>query len=179
MFITADYLHIRPNQCIMGSNSEEHNNRHRPWQFTLGSLMIGVTLLCVILGLGSWLGLRGYACSALIVIAGVFSYAVFSGHRKLAISCVVLILLPVLYYRFGYWSIAEFTCPICREQQTVIFIGNLNSPLSFEDRRDIGLLASQEGKSKTHQHQWFTVWCSVHHWGGGQEGFDTRPSFSF
>jgi hypothetical protein len=154
--------------------SEDESNRCRPWQFTLRSLMIGVFIFGVILSCGSWLGIRGYIGALLTVTLGMLGFAIYKRRKLLAIFCVVLIAGPVLYFYYGYWTIAKLACSICGKEQNIIFIGNINGIKCYSKEqetdlskwyRDVGL--------KPHVHQWHSVWWNVHNWGGQPECYDS------
>jgi hypothetical protein len=142
--------------------------------------MISVTIICLILSLGSWLGWRGYIGSLLAVILGILGFAIYKRRKILAVFCVILIVGPVSYYYFGYWTIAELACSICGKKEGVIFIGNIDSYIYYKEQyetdlskfyRDIGL--------KPHSHEWRSVDWTVHHWGGQWECFDTFGFFLY
>jgi hypothetical protein len=157
----------------MRFKSDDKSNPRRPWQFTLKSLMIGVTMLCLVLSLGAWLGLRGYIGSFFAVVTGTLGFAVYRRRILLAIFCVILIAGPILYYYFGYWTLAVYVCSICEKDKDVILIGNINSYVYVSEQRETECSEFyQDVISKPHEHQWRLAWGIISHWRGRYETFD-------
>jgi len=157
----------------MQIKSEDNSDRRRPWQFTLKSLMIGVSIICLILSFGSWLGLRGYIGSILVVILGTLGFAVYRRRKLLAVFCVTLIAGPILYYYFGCWTFAGYFCSICEKGKDVIFIGDIDSHVCFSEQRETERSKFyQDVISKPHEHQWRLAWGIICHWRGRHETFD-------
>jgi hypothetical protein len=157
----------------MGSNSEENSNRHKPWQFTLRSLMIVVTILCVILSLGSWLGLRGYLWSVLAVLFGLLAFAVYRRRKVIAILCAVLLAGTVSYYYYGHWTVARDLCLICGKDRIIVLIGGLDGVECYSEERetDTSNWYRQLGV-KPHNHRWRATWATENRWGGEVACYD-------
>ncbi len=165
----------------MESNSEDISNHRGPWQFTLRSLMIGVTVICIILNFGSWLGLRGYIGSLFAVVLGILAFAVYKRRKIVAILCAVLLAGSVLYYYYGYWTVAKDVCLTCGKQKIIILIGgvNANSIECYSEEQETYLYNwYQKIGLKNHNHRWRALWADEQRWGGEVACYDNLPPFT-
>jgi len=159
------------------SNAEGTTHTRVRWQFTLRTVLIGITAFCAVLGLGAWKG-AVWAIGGLVIVSSCLVAIAIHSRRKRRIVCSMLCLLAALsaggLYFFGSRSVVVSLCPVCGKERVVeSFLG-----VTWRDRECDGELSRwyRHMKLKPHVHRWVHLCSTYQYWGGQKTHFD---SFGF
>jgi hypothetical protein len=138
------------------------------WQFSLRSMMIGVTLFALVLGSGMWLDVAGALGCIFLIALGTLAYAIYSRRKRL--SCVTGVFLPFfiagigLMYFFGPYTSTTYLCTVCGQQETQLTFYNLTI---YQNQFETEISASyRQAKPAPHEHRWTVIQSYEQHWGG-------------
>jgi hypothetical protein len=141
------------------------------WQFSLRSLMIGITLFAMVLGSGMWLdGLGVLGCVFLIVLA-LLGYAIHSRRKQLILGTSIFMLVCIvgflIIYFFGPYSIRVYRCGICGQKKDSVAV--LTWVIYQKEYETAESDWYREMQLDTHEHRWEGFGYQDKFWGGSNK----------
>jgi hypothetical protein len=145
------------------------------WQFSLRTLMIGVTLVALVVSSGMWLDGAGVLGCIFLIGLGLLGYAVYARRKRLLLATSVF--LPVLVagiaiiYFFGPYTVAAFECDICGRGKGTLWCYKLTIyQKEYETERSEWY---RQKKLGPHEHRWIYLHSYQQNWGGSGEDGDS------